>query len=191
MKRLAIVTGILALASPLLVAQTSSWAIDPAHSEADFSIRHLSISNVHGRLGKVTGILTYNEADITKSTVTANIDLFGIDTGEAPRDTHLKTPDFFATDKFPTATFVSSSVARDGSGLRIAGNLTLHGVTKSVTLAVEGPSTPIPGMDKKLHTGFSAHTTLSRADFGIGAKFPEAILGDSVKLTIELEAIKQ
>ena len=94
--------------------------------------------------------------------------------------------------KFPTATFASTSVAKNGSGLTVTGNLTLHGVTKPVVLDVEGPSTPVAGMmDHKPHSGFTATTTLSRTAFGIGSKFPAAIVGDEVKLTIELEVIKQ
>src|ERR1035437_3921866 len=105
MKRLAIVTGILALAAPLAVAQTSAWATDPAHSEVDFTVRHGGVSNVHGRFGGVKGTLIYNEGDVTKSTVTVTIDTTTVDTGESARDTHLKTDAFFDVTKFPTATF--------------------------------------------------------------------------------------
>jgi len=192
MKRMALVTGILALAAPLAVAQYSTWASDPAHSEVDFSIKHGGVSNVHGRFGKVAATLVYNEADVTKSTVTATIDAGTVDTGESPRDTHLKTEAFFDVAKFPTATFTSTSVARNGNKLTVAGNLTLHGVTKPVVLEVDGPSTPMEnGMDHKLHSGFSATTTLSRTAYGIGNAFPAALVGDEVKLTIEVEIVKQ
>jgi polyisoprenoid-binding protein YceI len=191
MKRLALVTGILALVAPLALAQTSTWTTDPAHSEVDFSVRHLGISNVHGRFGRVSATMLFNDADITKSSVNATIDVTTISTGESPRDTHLKTPDFFDVEKFPTATFVSTGVARDGGNLKISGNLTLHGVTKPAVLDVDGPTTPVQGMDKKLHTGFSASTTISRLDFGIGSKFPDGVVSDKVKLTIELDFAKQ
>ncbi|MGA2672739.1 MAG: YceI family protein [Terracidiphilus sp.] len=192
MKRLAFVTCILALAAPLAMAQYSTWTSDPAHSEVDFSIKHGGVSNVHGRFGKVAATLIYNEADITKATVTATIDTSTVDTGEAPRDAHLKTDAFFDVAKFPTATFTSTSVVRNGNKLTVAGNFTLHGVTKPVVLDVDGPATPIEnGMDHKLHSGFSATTTISRSAFGIGAAFPTALVGDEVKLTIELEIIKQ
>jgi polyisoprenoid-binding protein YceI len=191
MKRLAFVTGILALAAPLALAQTSTWVSDPAHSEVDFSITHLSISNVHGRFGKVAATIAYNEADVTKSTVTATIGVDTVDTGEDNRNTHLKSPDFFDIATFPTATFTSTSVAKNGNKLTIAGNLTLHGVTKPVVLDAEGPTGPVPGMDHKPHAGFSATTTISRSAFGIGAKFPAAMVGDEVKLDIELEVVKQ
>jgi polyisoprenoid-binding protein YceI len=191
MKRLAFVTGILALAAPLALAQASTWTSDPQHSEVDFSIKHLTISNVHGRFGKVAATLHLNETDIAKSSVTASIDTNTVDTGEPQRDTHLKSPDFFDVEKFPTATFASTSVVKSASGLTVTGNFTLHGVTKPIVLEVEGPSGPIIGMDKKPHSGFSATTTISRSAFGIGAKFPEALVGDEVKLTIEVDVAKQ
>jgi polyisoprenoid-binding protein YceI len=191
MKRLAIATGILALAAPLAMAQTSTWVSDPNHSEVDFSITHLSISNVHGRFGNVAATLVYNEADVSKSTVTATIGVGTVDTGVDARNNHLKTADFFDAIGFPTATFTSTSVARSGGNLIVTGDLTLHGVTKPVVLTVTGPSGPIEGMDKKQHSGFSATTTITRTAFGIGPKFPAAIVGDEVKLTIELDVAKQ
>lgn len=192
MKRLAIVSGILALAAPIAMAQYSTWASDPAHSEVDFSIKHGGVSNVHGRFGGVVATLVYNEADVTKSTVNATIDVASVDTGEAPRDTHLKTDAFFDVAKFPTATFTSTSVTRNGNKLTVSGNFTLHGVTKPITLDVEGPATPqVNGMDHKPHSGFSASTTISRSAYGIGTAFPSVLVGDEVKLTIEIEIVKQ
>ena len=192
MKRLAIVTGILALAAPVALAQYSTWTSDPAHSEVDFTIRHGGVSNVHGRIGGVAATLVYNEADVTKSTVTATIDISTVDTGVAPRDSDLKSDSFFDVANFPTATFTSTNVAKNGNKLAVSGNLTVHGVTKPVVLDVEGPSTPVEGMkDHKAHSGFSATTTISRTAFGIGTGIPTALVGDDVKLTIELEIIKQ
>ena len=191
MKRFAMVSGILALAAPLALAQTSSWVSDPAHSEVDFSITHLAISNVHGRFGHVNATIVYNEADVAKSTVNATIDVTGVNTGEDRRNEDLKKPDFFDTATYPTATFVSTSVAKSGDELTINGNLTLHGVTKPVVLKAEGPRGPAAGMDKKQHAGFSASTTIKRTDFGIGSKFPAAMVGDEVKLNIELDVAKQ
>ncbi len=191
MKRLAIVTGILALAAPLAMAQASTWVSDSVHSEVDFSVTHLTISNVHGRFGKIAATLVYDQADVTKSTVKATIDISTIDTGEDARNNHLKTPDFFDVANFPTATFVSTSVAKSGNNLIVTGNFTLHGVTKPVVLTVEGPTGPVEGMDHKQHAGFSASTTISRAAFGIGTKFPAAMVGDDVKLNIDLDVAKQ
>jgi len=191
MKRLAFVTAILALAAPLALAQTSTWTSDPNHSEVDFSISHLTVSNIHGRFGHVAATIAYNEADVTKSTVNATIDVTAVDTGEDARNNHLKSPDFFDVATYPSATFTSTSVAKGGNGLLINGNLTLHGVTKPVVLNAEGPRGPAPGMDHKPHAGFSATTTVKRSDFGIGGKFPSAAIGDDVKLNIELEIVKQ
>ena len=192
MKRLAILSGILALAAPLALAQTSTWTSDPQHSEVDFSIKHLSVSNVHGRFGNVAATLTVNEVEPSKSSVTATIDVGTVDTGVAPRDTHLKSADFFDVAQYPKATFTSTSVVKNGNRLTVAGSFTLHGVTKPVVLDVEYPAAPIQAMtDHKPHAGVTATTTILRSDYGIGGKFPEALVGNEVKLTIELEVVKQ
>jgi len=192
MKRLALITGILALAAPMALAQYSTWNSDPAHSEVDFAIRHGGVSNVHGRIGNVVATLVYNAADVTKSTVTATIDVNTVDTGVSPRDSDLKTGNFFDVSKFPTATFTSTSVVKNGNKLTVSGNFTLHGVTKPIVLDVDGPSTPVEnGMDHKTHSGFTATTTLSRTAYGIGTNVPPALVGDEFKLIIELEIVKQ
>jgi len=192
MKRLALVTGILALAAPLALAQTSTWVSDPNHSEVDFSITHMSVSNIHGRFGNVAATLVYNEADVTKSTVTATIDVGTVNTGVTARDTDLASDRFFEVAKFPTATFTSTNVAKNGNKLTVSGNFTVHGVTRPVILDVTGPTTPVVSMrDHKAHSGFTATTTISRTAFGIGTSVPPAMVGDDVKLTIELEIIKQ
>ena len=192
MKRLALITGILALAAPMALAQYSTWTSDPAHSEIDFTIRHGGVSNVHGRFGNVVATLVYNAADVTKSTITATIDVNTVDTGVSPRDGDRKSGNFFDVTKFPTATFTSTSVVKNGNKLTVSGNFTLHGVTKPIVLDVEGPSTPVEnGMDHKPHSGFTATTTISRTAFGIGTNVPPALVGDEVKLTIEVEIVKQ
>jgi polyisoprenoid-binding protein YceI len=191
MKKLSLLAGVLSLAAPLAIAQTSTWAPDKAHSEVDFSILHLGLSHVHGRFGNIGGSIVMNEADVTKSTINVTIDVSTVDTGVAPRDGDLKSDHFFNVAQFPTATFVSTAVAKSGGGLTVTGNLTLHGVTKPVTLNVEGPTGPIQGMDKKPHEGFTAVTTISRTAFGIGANMPSAVLGDDIALTIDLDLSKQ
>ena len=192
MKSLKLASVALALIAPLAMAQTSTWKSDPAHSETDFSVKHLSISNVHGRLGKVDATIVLNEQDITKSTINATIDVAGLDTGQPPRDNHLKTDSFFDVAKYASATFVSTGVAKSGSGFQVSGNLTLHGVTKPVVLDVSGSGAPITSpMDKKQHLGFEATTTIHRLDYGVGTTFPDAVVSDEVKITIELDAVKQ
>lgn len=179
------------MVAPLAIAQTSTWVPDKAHSEVDFSVIHLGLSNVRGHLGNIGGTVVMNEADITKSTVNVTIDVSTVDTGVAPRDNDLKSANFFDVALFPTATFVSRSVSKSGTGLTVSGNLTLHGVTQPAVLQVEGPTGPITGMDHKPHLGFSASTTLSRAAFGIATKFPTAVVSDVVKLTIDLDLARQ
>jgi len=191
MKRLVFVTGILALTSPLAIAQTSTWAIDPAHSEVDFTVRHMTVSNVHGRIGGIQGNIVFNEADATKSTVSVTIDVNTLDTGVSARDNDVKGSGMFDVAKFPTATFASTSVVKSGNNLKVNGNFTLHGVTRPVELDVEGPSAPVPGMDHKPHSGYSASTTINRKDFGVGPNYGSAVLSDEIKLTIELEVVKQ
>src|SRR5271163_2484747 len=166
-KRLSLIVGTFAFAGTLALAQTSTWVPDKAHSEVGFTILHLSLSNVRGHFGNIGGNIVLNETDITKSTVNVTIDVTTVDTGVSQRDTDLKSANFFDVAQFPTATFVSTSVAKSGNGLTVSGNLTLHGVTKPVVLQVQGPRGPITGMDKKAHSGFSATTTLKRTDFGI------------------------
>jgi polyisoprenoid-binding protein YceI len=190
MKRLALATGILALAAPLALAQTSTWTSDPAHSEVDFSIRHLGISNVHGRFGNVAATVVINDADVSKSTVTATIDVTSVDTGVSMRDNDLKGAGIFDVAHFPTAAFTSTSIVKNGSNLTVTGNLTLRGITKPVVLNVEGPSATVQGMDHKSHVGFSAITTISRSAFGVGTSYSPSVLGDDVKLTIELDVAK-
>jgi polyisoprenoid-binding protein YceI len=183
--------GVLLLSAPLALAQTSTWVPDRAHSEVDFSILHMGLSHVRGHFGNLGGTIVLNESDITKSTVNVTIDVTTVDTGVAPRDGDLKGANFFDVTQFPTATFVSTSVAKNGNGLTVSGNLTLHGITKPVVLQVEGPTGPIQEMDKKPHSGFSATTTISRTAFGIAAKFPTAVVGDEIALTIDLDMAKQ
>ena len=190
MKRLPSLLLAVAMLSPFASAQTSNWVPDKAHSSVDFSILHLSLSKVHGHFGNITGTIAWNDADISKSTVNVTIDTTTIDTGVTQRDNDLKSANYFDVAQFPTATFVSTSVARNGKNLTVSGNLTLHGVTKPVVLQVEGPTGPVSGMGKT-HAGFSASTTLSRTAFGIGAKTPAAMVGDEVNLTVDLDLVKQ
>ncbi len=191
-KRWTAFAGILALAAPLAFAQTTTWVPDKAHSEVDFSVLHMSLSSVRGRFGNIGGTVVLASPDIAKSTVNVTIDVGTVDTGVAPRDNDLKSANFFDVAQFPTATFTSTSVTSSGAGhLTVAGNLTLHGVTKPVVLDVEGPTGPATGMDRKRHAGFAATTTIHRTDFGIAPKYPAQIVGDDIKLTIDLDVAEQ
>ena len=191
MNRILLAVGLASLTAPLLGAQTSTWAVDPAHSEVDFVVRHMGVSNIHGRFGSIKGNIAVNDADATKSTVSVTIDTTTIDTGVSGRDADLKSPNWFDVAKFPTATFTSTSVVVTGTHMKVDGSLTLHGITRPVELDVEGPSPTVPGMDHKPHSGYSATTTIGRKDFGVGPNFPAAVVGDEIKLNIDIEVVKQ
>jgi polyisoprenoid-binding protein YceI len=173
----------------------STWNIDADHSNIGFKVRHLMVSNVKGSFGKVHGVVVVDDKDITKSKVSATIDTTSIDTGVAKRDAHLRSADFLEVEKFPTMTFVSTKVARDGADkLKVTGDLTLHGVTRSVVLDVEGPSAEIKDPMGNIRRGASAGTKINRKDFGLTwNKAIEAggvAVGDEVAISIEVELIK-
>ena len=169
----AFAVALLAASMPAF-SQVSTWTIDPVHSGAEFTIRHLGVSNVHGKVGGATGTVVWDEKDPSKSHVEPTIKTDTVDTGEPKRDAHLKSETFFDVAKYPTLTFRSTQVKRTGEGkLQIVGDLTLGGQTKPVTLDVEGPAAPQPGRNGKMLSGFSATGVLSRKNFNFGqdAKF--------------------
>ena len=176
------------------------YEIDPAHSHASFSIRHMMVTNVRGEFGGVTGEVMFDDKDPTKSTVKATVDVKTLNTGVDKRDTHLKSPDFFDVDKFPTMTFESTKVtkgAKKGSW-KVEGNLTLHGTTKPVTLDVEELTEPVknPMMGGVVERGASATTTISRKDFGMAWAGPAlekggVVLGDDVKVSLDVELVEK
>ncbi len=169
-------------------AQNTNWTIDKNHAEVNFQITHAAVSTVRGSIGGVTGAVVWDEKNLAKSSVTATIDATTVSTNNEARDKHLKSPDFFNVEKFPTITFKSSSVTRVNGKLQVIGDLTLAGVTKSVTLDVDGPTPPVKGMRGGLVMGFSATGLIKRSDFSFGSKYGQPILGDDVKFTIDLEA---
>lgn len=176
-----------------LPCRAQTYSIDAKHSAVNFSIKHMAISTVRGRFAVQSGEIVYDAAHAEKDSVTAVIDVAAVDTGVAQRDTHLRSKDFFETETYPTATFVSTSVKKGAAGLIVEGNLTLHGVTKPVTLLLDEPSKEITGMDGKPHRGFSATTTLHRADFGLTwngtLKSGDKVLGDDVPMAFDIEGI--
>ncbi len=185
----------LAVSAAAMGAQTKDWKIDAAHSEADFSIKHMAISTVHGTFRGVSGVIKYDPSDVVKSGVEASIDVASVDTGVAQRDTHLKSPDFFDVAKFPTMTFKSTSVTKAGDHYDVTGDLTLHGVTKKVVLKLDEPGKEETGMDgKSVHRGFTATTTINRKDFGLTwngtLKSGDSVLGDDVKIELDVEAVQ-
>jgi polyisoprenoid-binding protein YceI len=171
-------------------AQSSTWTIDPNHSQVNFAIKHLQVSTVRGSISGITGNVIWDDKDPSKSSVEATINTTTLTTNNEKRDGHLKSPDFFNVEKFPTMTFKSTAVTGASGKLQVVGDLTLAGVTKSVTLDVDGPTPPQKGQGGKLVTGFSATGKLKRSDFNFGSKFGEPMLGDEVQLTIDVEAGK-
>lgn len=190
----------LALAAVLLAAPaaaaTSTWEIDSAHSAAHFAVRHLMVSTVRGAMGTVTGTVTLDEGDPTRSVVKATIDATGIDTRNAKRDEHLRAPDFLDTRQYPTITFTSTKIEKTGEARwAVTGDLTLRGVTKPVVLTVEGAPTPLQDPFGNTKLGGVAKTTINRQDFGVAwNKAMEAgglVVGDEVEITIDIELNKQ
>lgn len=191
MHRLFFAMGALALAASSSFAQTSTWNIDPAHSEIEFSVRHMSVSTIRGKFSGLKGAISVDDSDIGKSSVSVTIDANTVDTGVAMRDRDLKSANYFDVAQFPTASFTSTKVSGDKQHLTVTGNLTLHGITRPVVLDVDGPTGPVPGMDHKPHAGYTATTTINRKDFGVGAKTPDSVVSDQIKLNIDLEVAKQ
>jgi len=187
------------LALPLLslgVAHASEWDIDGSHTTAQFAVKHLAISTVKGTFDKVGGTLSLDDKDITKSKVEVTIDPASIDTREPKRDAHLKSPDFFDVAKFPTMTFKSTKVEKAGKNkLKVTGDLTMHGVTKPVTLAVDGPTAEIKSPFGTTVRAVSLTGKLNRKDWGLGwNKVLETgglVVSEEVQLDISAELVKK
>ncbi len=168
-------------------AQAGTWQIDPNHTAAQFSVRHLGVSTVRGAFTKVTGSAKYDPADPSKTSLEATIETTSVDTRVEMRDNDLRSPRFFDAQKYPTITFHSKTTKASGSGkLQITGDLTIHGVTKEVVLDVDGPTEPIKDpMGKGLRMGASATTKVNRQDFGVSGL--AGIVGDDITITIDTE----
>ena len=174
---------------------TTTWNIDPVHTTVEFKIRHMMIANVKGHFKLDSGVITVDEADITKSHVEASIDAASIDTREADRDTHLRSAEFLDVEKFPTLTFTSTRVTRGGQAdLEVEGDLTIHGVTRKATFLVEGPTQPGKDPWGNLRIGLSASTKINRKDFGLtwnaALETGGILVGDEVTITLDVEAVK-
>ena len=167
-----------------------AWKIDSSHSRVAFSVRHMMISNVHGQFQNVSGTVEFDEAQPTRSTVDVQIDAASIDTHDEKRDAHLRSPDFFNVEKYPTLAFRSTSVERAGNGLRVAGDLTIAGVTKPVILEVEdeGRARDPWGNEK---AAFHATTKIKRTDFGltwnVALEAGGVLVGDDIKISIDAQ----
>jgi polyisoprenoid-binding protein YceI len=169
-------------------AQTSTWIIDTKHTQIDFQIRRVPVSNVRGSFSRITGTVIWDENNPAHSSVQVTIPTSSISTTNETRDKNLRSSEFFDVDKYPTMTFKSTAVKGTTGNLQIIGDLTLAGVTRSVKVAVDGPTPPAKNMGANLVIGFSATGIIKRSDFNFAPKFPAAILGDGIKFTIDMEA---
>jgi polyisoprenoid-binding protein YceI len=184
------------MATTSVPASTITWNLDPAHSRAEFKVRHMMISNVKGSFSGLTGTLIEDPANPTQSRAEASIDISTVDTGDAQRDAHLKSADFFHQEQHPTMTFKSTRVEKKGDEeYAVTGDLTLHGVTKQVTFAVEGPSAPGKDPWGNTRIGLSATTKINRKDFGLSwnaaLETGGVLVGEDVQITLDLQYIRQ
>ena len=177
-------------------AAASGWKIDPAHSSAQFSVRHMAISTVRGAFSKVNGVIALDDKDITKSTVDVTIEVTTVDTREPGRDNDLRSDKFFDVAHFPTMTFKSKKVEQLSPGkLKVTGDLTIRGTTKEVVLDVEGPTAPVKDPWGNQRAAATATAKVNRQDFGVkwNATMDNGgvVVGDDVNITIDVEMIKQ
>jgi len=193
MPRRLLVAILVAFAAPALAA---TWQIDPAHTNVSFSVRHMMVSNVRGEFTTVSGTVEGDEKTPTQAVITATIDAASIETREAKRDGHLKSPDFLDVAKYPTITFKSKKIEPAGAGqFKVTGDLTLHGVTRDVVLDVSDVTQPVKDPMGKSRAGARATTKIDRKDFGINwSKAMDGgglVVGDEVAISIDVEATAQ
>jgi len=174
---------------------TQTWKIDPTHSAVRFSVRHLMISKVHGQFARFSGEVQLDDADVSRSSVKVEIEAASIHTNEVKRDAHLRSADFFDVEKFPTLTFVSKQVLAEGGKVtQVIGDLTIHGVTRQVTLDVEdaGRSRDPWGNER---VGYEVSTRISRKDFGlewnVALETGGVLVGDKIDITLEVQAVAE
>jgi polyisoprenoid-binding protein YceI len=182
------------LAPALVLAEPVTWNIDSSHTQANFTVRHLVISNVRGEFRNTTGVVKIDDKDPSKSSVEAVIDATSINTREDKRDAHLRSADFFDVEKHPKITFKSTKVEKAGQGYKVTGDLTMRGVTKPVVLDVSALTPDVKDMGGNIRRGLSAKTTVNRRDYGLNwSKMVEAgpVVGDEVKIEIDAELVKQ
>jgi len=194
--RIALAAGLAAVLSLPASAATSNWQIDPNHSAAQFSVRHLAISTVRGAFSKVNGTALIDDKDITKSTVDVTIDVNSIDTRQPDRDKDLKSDRFFDAANFPTITFKSKKVEQITPGkLKVTGDLTIRGTTKEVVLDVDGPTTPVKDPWGNQRAAINAITKINRQDYGVkwNATMDNGgvVVGDEIAIVIDVEMVKQ
>ena len=169
------------------------WNIDPSHSTAEFTVRHLMITNVRGRFGKLSGTVDFDPEKPDQADVSVSIDATSIDTREEKRDAHLRSADFFDVEKFPTLEFKSKRVEKTDDGFQIIGDLAMHGVTKEVALDVEGPTSPSKDPWGNTRIGASATAKINRKDWGLhwntALETGGVLVGEQVKIQLEVSLV--
>jgi polyisoprenoid-binding protein YceI len=193
--RIAVTAGLAAIFSLPGAAATTEWKIDPAHSSAQFAVKHLGISTVRGAFSSVKGVVQWDDQDVTKSSVDVTIDVNSVDTRVPDRDKDLRSERFFDVEHFPSMTFKSKKVDQVAPGkLKVAGDLTIRGVTKEVVLDVDGPTPPVKDPWGNQRMAINATSKVNRQDFGVkwNAKLDSGgvVVGDDVAITIDAEIIK-
>jgi polyisoprenoid-binding protein YceI len=174
----------------LAAAAQETWQLDPAHSSAQFAVRHLGVSTVRGAFTKVSGTVLYDAANLSRSSIQTTIETASVDTRVEMRDNDLRSPNYLDVQKFPTIAFKSKKVEAAGTGkLKITGDLTIHGVTKEVVLDVDGPSPAMKDPWGNQRMGASATTKINRMDFGVAGA--PAVVGDELTITLDIEMIKK
>ncbi len=172
----------------------TTYRIDPAHSVAQFVVRHMMITNVRGAFGKVEGTVVYDPENPAQSSIEAVIDVASIETRDAQRDAHLKSADFLDAEKFPTITFKSTRIEGSGEEFQVFGDLTIHGVTRSVLLRVEGPTPAAKDPWGNTRVGASATSKIKRSDFGLtwnaALETGGLLVGDEVKIELDVQLIQ-
>jgi polyisoprenoid-binding protein YceI len=174
---------------------TTTWNIDPAHTAAEFKVKHMMIANLKGHFSKVSGVLIRDESDPTNDRIEATIEAASIQTRDEQRDAHLKSADFFDVEKFPTLHFKSTGINIVSKGeLSVEGDLTIRGVTRKVSFAVEGPTPPAKDPWGNTRIGISASTKISRKDFGLtwnaALETGGILVGDEVTITLDAQFVK-
>lgn len=177
-----------AMTSLLGFSQVKTWVNDPAHSRLGFVVKHLTISEIDGRFSDFNVKVTTSKADYSDAKIELTAKVASIDTGVEMRDNHLRSADFFDTDKYPTLLFTSSSLTKgaDNKG-KLVGQLTFHGITKTVTLDVTYFGTVTNPMNNQETAGFKIEGTIKRSDFLLGPNFPDSVVGDNIKIVANIE----
>jgi polyisoprenoid-binding protein YceI len=190
-----VLLGLAVTGAAHLAAQNTNWRIDPLHSSAQFSVRHMMISTVRGQFGGVKGAVTYDPRSPSTASVNATIDCTTVNTGEPKRDADLKSPEFFDVARYPVMKFKSDGVTVPGPGkLKVSGDLTINAITRRVILEIDGPTDPIRDTQGREKVGLNAMTKISRKEFGIlynpVMETGGVAVSDEVTITLDIELIK-